>query len=86
LLQFFVVRLCSSRVALRSRLCLCCSALEALSPALPQLEALRADAEQKARLAAAAKAVVQAAQVAQREARLLTPQEIAAIKCVPCLF
>lgn len=50
--------------------------------ACQQLAALRATAEKKALLATAARAVVSAAQQAQRDGRLLTNQEIAAIKYV----
>ena len=49
-------------------------------PSRLQVAALRAQAEKKALLAAAARAVVSAAQQAQREGRLLSNQEIAAIK------
>lgn len=45
-----------------------------------QLAALQQEAEGKALAAAAARAVVNAAQQAQREGRLLTAQEIAEIK------
>jgi hypothetical protein len=45
-----------------------------------QLARLAADADLKARQAAAAKAVLDAAQQAQREQRLLTPQDIAEIR------
>ncbi len=45
-----------------------------------QLEALQAEAERRVLAASAARAVVAAAQQAQREGRLLSAQEIAAIK------
>lgn len=49
-------------------------------PDPPQLAALVAESEKKALLAAAARAVVAEAQKAQREGRLLSRDEIAAIK------
>ena len=47
-----------------------------------QLAAVKAEAERKALVAAAARSVATAAQQAQREGRLFSPQDIAAIKCV----
>lgn len=49
---------------------------------LPQLAKLTSDAELKARQAAASKAVLAAAQQAQREGRLLEASEIAEIRWV----
>ena len=51
-----------------------------LCPCYLQLAALQAEAEKKALAAAAARAVLSAAQQAQREGRLLSAQDIAAIK------
>ena len=50
------------------------------APCRLQLAALQAEAERKALAAAAARAVLSAAQQAQREGRLLSAQDIAAIK------
>lgn len=49
-------------------------------PPIMQLAKLKQEAESKALVAAAARAVVNAAQQAQREGRLLTSQEIAEIR------